>query len=335
MEAAQEALVAWRREGLRLVSLLSAPDDVRDLITEASERLMRLDQPKRSRAPLVLTEAGEPDEQKRRRALLSRTARHTCFSVFLDLRLLYPVELCALISCSRGMEKLASADTVWQPLTRYAFPDARSLHRAGARKVTRRRDFIRMARLWQYREHETVPGVEAYVAVVMIKLNYPDFDREIFRGSCPLKVGEESAASSRWFEIDIDIAAPRLRRHNIEVARGDPKGFPLRVSVFLVRKIDGKCKRLVTNAVYNPRAAAKRGEDELDYATEVVPLDADASDVPLDERPMSLELDGLVVDDDGFLAGISGDLRLVSTHIDGIYSCANLLDGWDRSANWL
>lgn len=318
--------MAWRREGLRLVSLMSATDDVRDLITEASERFTaQLDQLKRSRAPLVLTEAGEPDEQKRRRAPLSRAARHTCFTVCLTFDFLHPADLVALMSVSRSMQKLASADMVWGSPTRSIFPDAWQLREAGARKITRYQEYVRMARLWQWRGRRTAPGVEAYSAVVVIKKRQ---GLRIFSGACEMKTAETDAESSDCFVIDVDIPVPTLRHHNIKLGGSV---FPLCVSVFLVRKGDGKCMRLVANAEGVNGSGLGNGPMGAD-----VMLDADLDYVPLGDKPVSPLLRGLVADDDGFLTGIRGPLEIYYEAVGSrLYTCASQLDGWDRSANWL
>lgn len=330
MEAAQEALVAWRREGLRLVSLLSAPEDVRDLITEASERVLsRLDQLKRSRAPLVLTEAGEPDEQKRRRAPLSRTARHTCFTVCLTEDFLHPADIVAIMSVSRSMQKLASADTVWDWPTRCSFPEAGQLRKAGARAPTRHREYLRMVRLWPWFGRATAPRLEAYSAVVVIMKKREGFHgKSIFSRACEMKTVDADAETSDCFVIDVDIPVPTLRHHNFKL---DGSKFPgLTVSVFLVRKVDGKCMRLVANA-----EGVNRPDLALELGAEVA-LDADPKYVPLGEKNVSPLLRGLVTDDDGFLTGIRGPLEIYYEAGEGhIYSCASQLFGWDRSANWL
>lgn len=322
--------MAWRREGLRLVSLMSAPDDVRDLITKASERL---DQ-QRSRAPLVLTEAGEPDEQKRRRAPLSRAARHTCFAVCLTEDFLHPADLVDLMKCSRSMQKLASADMVWDSPTRSIFPDAWQLREAGARKLTRYQEYVRMARLWQWRGRRTFPGVEAYSAVVVIRkrdIHAADGGLQglrIFSGACEMKTVETDAESSDCFVIDVEIPVPTLRHHNIKLGGSV---FPLCVSVFLVRKGDGKCMRLVANAEGVNGSGVGNGPMGAD-----VMLDADLNFVPLGDKPVSPLLRGLVTDDDGFLTGIRGPLEIYYENGSrGLFSCASQLDGWDRSANWL
>jgi hypothetical protein len=217
-ETARAAVQAWHAEAIRLLSLPDLPDDLRKIVSTASEAMSQ--------------RVAEVDQRKeRRRAPVSRTA--TNLGVALASEFLSTVDLVSLGACSRATQKLAAADAAWSAHTARDYPEAAQL-RAVTGALTGRPEYVRMQRLLG-RRPRSIPGIEAYSALVIFKYRGVTIIDGLF--DMKKKIDHEGFA--------IEFGEYDLEEHRI-VDREEPADVSITVCV--VRKIDGKCMRFITNA---------------------------------------------------------------------------------------
>ena len=228
------ALQAWRDEGLRLLSTSNAPAAL------SAEVAALIDQTRDAMAQLDDGRAKRPRTRSRR--TLSRSATQTALN--LASAFLAPAGLDALGACSRAMKKLAGSECLWNALTARRFPEAAHLREVGgACALAGRREYRRMERLWNPEPYEygATPQINAYSALVVMK----HFDRTLINGIFAMTKHNRN-------EFMIDVASPPSFsdcRVRIDLPEGREAGSGLSVSVFLIRKHDGKVRHLVDNAV--------------------------------------------------------------------------------------
>lgn len=97
----------------------------------------------------------------------------------------------------------------------------------------------------------TIPGIEAYSALVVIKHRrshvtiidglFDIQEKDGFEGFA-IFLDETSGAG---YNVEPDYPGYDLRKHNIKHGQ---EGFRISITVCVVRKIDGKCIRFITNA---------------------------------------------------------------------------------------
>lgn len=220
VDSTEKAIRAWGADALRLLSLPDLPDDLRKIVSTASEAMSQ--------------RVAEVDQRKeRRRAPVSRTA--TNLGVALASEFLSVVDVVSLGACSRATQKLAAADAAWSAHTARDYPEAAQL-RAVTGALTGRPEYVRMQRLLG-RRPRTIPGVEAYSALVILKHR----GVTIIDGLFDMKKRDDLEG----FAIVFGAYNQVLEEHCI-VDREEPADVSITVCV--VRKIDGKCMRCITNA---------------------------------------------------------------------------------------
>ena len=218
-ENARAAVQAWHAEAIRLLSLPDLPDDLRKIVSTASEAMSQ--------------RVAEVDQRKeRRRAPVSRTA--TNLGVALASEFLSTVDLVSLGACSRATQKLAAADAAWSAHTARDYPEAAQL-RAVTGALTGRPEYVRMQRLLG-RRPRTIPGIEAYSALVIFKYRGVTIIDGLFDMKKKIAFG---------FAIEFGEYDHVFEEHRI-VDREEPADVAITVCV--VRKIDGKCMRFINNA---------------------------------------------------------------------------------------
>ena len=166
---------------------------------------------------------------------LSRGALETGLALACDF--FAPAGLLALSTCSQAMEKLASADRNWKAHTTRFYPGAMHLRTFCA--LTGRREYARLHRIVKARR-PAPPSIEAYSVLVVVE-HHGD---TVVEGLFDMTLGPED--DSFFIEIDA-IASAGLKEFGRAL-----RSFLLLVSpsfsVCLVRKNDGKCLQLLTDA---------------------------------------------------------------------------------------
>ena len=220
VDSTEKAIRAWGADALRLLSLPDLPDDLRKIVSTASEAMSQ--------------RVAEVNRRKaRRRAPVSRTA--TNLGVSLASEFLSTVDLVSLGACSRATQKLAAADAAWSAHTARDYPEAAQLS-AVTGALTGRPEYVRMQRLLG-RRPRTIPGIDAYSALVILKYR----GVTIIDGLFDLKYKD----GLEGFAIEFGEYDQTLEEHRI-FERDSPADVSMTVCV--VRKIDGKCMRFITNA---------------------------------------------------------------------------------------
>jgi hypothetical protein len=226
-----DALQAWRDEGLRLLSNLNAPAarsaEVAALIDQTWDAMAQLDE----------------GREKRPRPL-SRSATET--AVKLAGAFLAPAGLDSLGACSRAMKKLAQSNHLWETHTRRCYSEAWTLTEVGGASslsaLTCRQAYRRVERLWNPRstyEYDAAPGIEEYGALVVIR----HYGRIMLNGVFAIESEFPEVAefdSETMFMIDAGLLTSGIRL--------DCSPAEFSVSVALVRKRDGRCRHLITQA---------------------------------------------------------------------------------------
>ena len=226
-----DALQAWRDEGLRLLSNLNAP------AAQSAEVAALIDQTRDAMAQL------DEGREKRPRPL-SRAATET--AVNLASAFLAPAGLDSLGACSRAMKELAQSNHLWETHTRRRFPEVWHLTEVGGASsssaLTCRQAYRRMERLWNPEsvyENDAPPGIEEYSALVVIR----HYGRIVLNGVFGISSEFPEFAefdSKTMFMIDAGLYTSGIRLDC------SPAAFS--VSVALVRKRDGRCRHLITQA---------------------------------------------------------------------------------------
>ena len=218
VDSTEKAIRAWGADALRLLSLPDLPDDLRKIVSTASEAMSQ--------------RVAEVNRRKeRRRAPVSRTA--TNLGVSLASEFLSTVDLVSLGACSRATQKLVAADATWSAHTARDYPEAAQL-RAVTGALTGRPEYVRMQRLLVWRPR-TIPGIDAYSALVIFKHR----GVTIIDGLFDMKEKDDLEGFA------IEFGEHDLEEHCI-VDRDEPADVSITVCV--VRKIDGKCMRFINNA---------------------------------------------------------------------------------------
>jgi hypothetical protein len=232
-----DALQAWRDEGLRLLSNLNAP------AAQSTEVAALIDQTRDAMAQL------DEGREKRPRPL-SRSATETAVS--LASAFLAPAGLDSLSACSRAMKKLAQSNHLWETHTRRCYSEAWDLTEVGGASsssaLTCRQAYRRMERLWNPRSnyvYDAAPGIEEYGALVLVSLYRGSHSRtgNMLQGVFGIssEFPEVAAFDSKtMFAIDAGILTSGIPL--------DCSPAEFSVSVSLVRKRDGRCRHLITQA---------------------------------------------------------------------------------------
>lgn len=174
-----------------------------------------------------------PAQQKERRGGPSQHAIE--LGVNLASAYLAPTSLAALCACSRAMKDLASTDAVWSAHTRREYPWSAHLRTVGgACAVSGRREFLRLRKMSERHLTKIYPGVEAYSALVVIE----DRGATIIEGLFDI---DETGG-----ELSINVLPANEKLCvDFELLEEEKE---MTISVVLVRKVDGKCMQLLSNA---------------------------------------------------------------------------------------
>lgn len=164
---------------------------------------------------------------------LSRGALETGLALACDF--FAPAGLLALSTCSQAMEKLASADRNWKAHTMRFYPGATHLRTFCA--LTGRREYARLHRIVKAKR-PAPPSIETYSALVVVEHR----GDTVVEGLFDMTLEDDSV----FIEVDA-IASAGLKKFGRALA-----SYLLLVSpsfsVCLVRKSDGKCLQLLTDA---------------------------------------------------------------------------------------
>jgi len=176
-----------------------------------------------------------PTQQKERRGGPSQHAIE--LGVNLASAYLRPKSLAALCACSRAMKDLASTAAVWSAHTRREYPWSAHLRAVGgACAVVGRREFLRLRKMSERHVTKVYPGVEAYSALVVIE----------DRGATVVEGLFDIDETSRNGELSINVL-PNNEKLCVDFELLEEEK-EMTISVVLVRKVDGKCMQLVSNA---------------------------------------------------------------------------------------
>ena len=174
-----------------------------------------------------------PPQQEERRGGPSQHAIE--LGVNLASAYLAPTSLAALCTCSRAMKELASADAVWSAHTLREYPWSVHLRTVGgACAVVGRREFVRLRKMSERHVTKGYPGVEAYSALVVIE----DRGATVVEGL--FDIDETNG------ELSINVL-PNNEKLCVDFELLEEEK-EMTISVVLVRKIDGKCMQLLSNA---------------------------------------------------------------------------------------
>ena len=172
-------------------------------------------------------------QQKERRGGPSQHAIE--LGVNLASAYLAPTSLAALCTCSRAMKDLASADALWSAHTRREYPWSAHLRTVGgACAVSGRREFLRLRKMSKRHVTKTYPGVEAYSALVVIEN----------RGATIIEGLFDIDNTDGYLTINVLPNNEKLCV-DFELLEEEKQ---MTLSVVLVRKVDGKCTQLLSNA---------------------------------------------------------------------------------------
>jgi len=241
---------------------------------------------------------------------------------------LHPMtDLDTLRTCSRAMKEVATADAVWSAHTRRVYPWAVHLRRSvgGASAFTGRNEYVRMEsislRAVLRKPVREIPGVDAYSALVIVKLK----GDIIVDGLFDMVPNEQGPAV-------VNVApAGSLLEHRIQQ---DNLFSEVAISVVLVRKADGKAIELFDKA-----KAEREGWEEEDGPVEYIDVPFDDSfqdpDTDFGFQLMMTAMSWAERDELPWNPSLTGWRSLEIQSYDSRTRVRSILEAWDRSKLWV
>ena len=244
---------------------------------------------------------------------------------------LHPMtDLDPLRTCSRAMKEVATADAVWSAHTRREYPWARNFSTVGgASAIAGRREYLRMKCLsWRAglrKPVREIPGVDAYSALVVVKLKGDIIVDGLFD-----MVPDD--APHGYGPAVVDVApAGSLLKHSIAF-----KNFfsDVSISVVVVRKADGKAMEFFYDAKAEPWESFDGDEGVVEIHG--CPFDDGLQD-PDEDSPFQLMMNGMSWAERDEVPGspiLTGWRSLAIERFCGD-SMRTILRLWDRSKLWV